>query len=1168
MTYRGDDEYDDPDEYDDGKKPRDRRSSRASGRRRSNVLGSSGSGYRRAGGAPKPRSKKPFSAGSPSGGGGRARRNPANSSAAASARGRPARLSGSGKKRESRRRRDPSDRQQGDEKPDSGGRPGGWRARFARGRSKKQADRPSASRGRGVLTQAAAKVRGIKGRLRQRRDRTRDDDAARGRQDGQTDSRFRSKNAAYPKQSKQPAFGASRAAAPNRDKTRFARGAGSVQAAEPTGRRAAVKAPERASNDWLDLDRKLDLAGVGLVFGAIVLFFSTLSQEHAAISAVHHFIGQLLGWGAMAVPIAMFAAGMWLIVRHFGERPPAIDAVRLTGMALAFVAVLTLFQYLDSFSYAAAVPQAVQAQQVECAARTTGQMACWQELERLAECRMAVTSGCLQELAQYSYQRGQGGGYIGAWFYLTLVNNLTEVGGFVIVVMMLTFSMMMMTRSSMAEIAVAAVSIGRGFRSRMAQGAAKRRAQQLQAEQQATSLRVSKPPPAKLPGAAYAARALPEPAADLNMPIPSMPSSGQAFSSAELNQESIPVANQQNPSVVGRLLGRDKSKAAPPPVAPNQEPRSADSGLMGRILNRGDSKQAPPTQAQPETDADAVAVRPAVKRAPPNPPKAIPDELPAKPAFPARPPKRDEDEIDDQALGRPEDIPGHEIEKSPVPQSQAVRKSVSSRPSPPRLNWKLPDFRQLLASGAEKEVDHEQQLGQAATIEETLASFGAPGKAVSIRVGPAITQFGVEPGYLTSRSGKKSRVKVSAIAQLDKDLQLALGAKSIRVEAPVPGKGYVGIEVPNPAAALVSLRDVMESEDFQKIKSPLAVALGKAVDGTAISADLTQMPHLLIAGATGAGKSVCVNAIINSILATNSPETVKFIMVDPKRVELTGYNGLPHLMAPVVVEMERIVGVLKWVTREMDERYKKFSKVAARNIIDYNSHQDANLESMPYIVVIIDELADLMMKAPEETELAITRIAALARATGIHLVIATQRPSVNVVTGLIKANFPARIAFAVAGGVDSRVILDQPGAERLLGKGDMLYLSGNSPAPLRLQGVFVSDDEIDNIIRYWKTQRLENGTVSPTAEPSGQTAFWDMSPRRDMTGNSDSQEDELYQTAVDMVRRLDKASISLLQRRLRIGYTRAARLVDMMEERGVVGPPKTGSSKPRDVLPK
>lgn len=483
-------------------------------------------------------------------------------------------------------------------------------------------------------------------------------------------------------------------------------------------------------------------------------------------------------------------------------------------------------------------------------------------------------------------------------------------------------------------------------------------------------------------------------------------------------------------------------------------------------------------------------------------------------------------------------------------------------------------------------------MRQAQIIEDTLASFGAPGRIVEINSGPVITQYGIEPAYLTAKTGKQNRVKVGAIAKLDKDLQLALGAKSIRVEAPVPGKGYVGIEVPNPDSARVSLRDVMASKSFRNIETPLAIALGVSVDGSPVSGDLTQMPHLLIAGATGSGKSVCVNAIINSIIANNSPDVVKFIMVDPKRVELTGYNGLPHLVAPVVVELERTIGVLRWVTTEMDARYKKFSQAGARNIMDYNSILDPNLAPMPYIVVIIDELADLMMMAPDDTERAITRIAALARATGIHLVIATQRPSVDVVTGLIKANCPARIAFAVAGSVDSRVILDQPGAERLLGKGDMLYLSGNSPAPLRMQGVHVSNEEINRIIRYWKLQAAGIEGVEPIPLPApppasgakdasngdevnlegAQATFWQMSPIKGKAsdgaaGDANADEDELYQTAVDMVRRLDKASISLMQRRLRIGYTRAARLMDLMEERGVVGPPKEGSSKPRDVLP-
>jgi S-DNA-T family DNA segregation ATPase FtsK/SpoIIIE len=463
----------------------------------------------------------------------------------------------------------------------------------------------------------------------------------------------------------------------------------------------------------------------------------------------------------------------------------------------------------------------------------------------------------------------------------------------------------------------------------------------------------------------------------------------------------------------------------------------------------------------------------------------------------------------------------------------------------------------------------------------------------------------VEPDYLEARGGKKIRVKVSAIAQLDKDLQLALGAKSIRIEAPVPGKGYVGIEVPNEEAAVVRLRDVMESDEFKKLADrPLAFTLGLSVDGTPVAADLATMPHLLIAGTTGSGKSVCVNSIIDGLVLRNTPDKLKFIMVDPKRVELTGYNGIPHLVSPVVVELERIVSVLKWVTREMDERYKKFSSVSARNIEDFNKHLPEGEEFMPYLVVIIDELADLMMLAPDETERVVTRIAALARATGIHLVIATQRPSVDVVTGLIKANFPARIAFAVAGSVDSRVILDQPGAERLLGRGDMLYMSGDSPAPQRLQGVFVSDGEINNITRYWRSQS-EPGDVSigtPTlgnfrakddnqkgasepwenvgandsrvSQPTEQKAFWDDDMSKAASGstngggatNGADGEDAMYDEAVEMVRKLNKASVSLLQRRLRIGYTRAARLIDLMEERGVVGPATEGS-KPRAVLP-
>ncbi len=517
--------------------------------------------------------------------------------------------------------------------------------------------------------------------------------------------------------------------------------------------------------------------------------------------------------------------------------------------------------------------------------------------------------------------------------------------------------------------------------------------------------------------------------------------------------------------------------------------------------------------------------------------------------------------------------------------------------------WALPDFRQVLEVGSENKIADEVIQERVRVIEDTLQAFGAPGKVVEISPGPVITQFGVEPDYMVSRQGKKTRVKVSAIARLDADLALALAARSIRIEAPVPGKGYVGIEVPNAETALVSLRDIMESETFQKIDSKLRISLGLSVDGAPIAADLTMMPHLLIAGTTGSGKSVCVNAIISCLLLMNTPDDIKMIMIDPKRVELTSYNGIPHLIAPVVVDLERIVGVLKWVSREMDERYKRFSAAGARNIADYNNRIGPNDPRLPYLVVVVDELADLMMLAPEETEKVLTRLAQMARATGIHLIISTQRPSVDVVTGLIKANFPARISFAVASSVDSRVILDQPGAEKLLGRGDMLYQSPDAAAPLRMQGVFVSDAEMNRITSYWKGARSGSGDgqsgpaaaqpatvfdVNRSAEPvqsRGERfrppeALQSQKPLGAVTGegerpnppassggngSSASDDDEMYDEAVDLVKRMNKASISLLQRRLRIGYTRAARLIELMEQRGVIGAEDSGDGLRRTL---
>jgi len=485
-----------------------------------------------------------------------------------------------------------------------------------------------------------------------------------------------------------------------------------------------------------------------------------------------------------------------------------------------------------------------------------------------------------------------------------------------------------------------------------------------------------------------------------------------------------------------------------------------------------------------------------------------------------------------------------------------------------RTDWVLPNIEDILEHGANIDFDDEFDRQRAQLIEETLASFGAPAHVVEINRGPTITQYGVEPDFIENRSGR-TRVRVSKIASLADDLSLALAAQRIRIQAPVPGKGYVGIEVPNEQVSVVALRDVIETSAYRRLRSPLRFALGQDVAGKPVAADLAGMPHLLVAGATGSGKSVCVNAIITCMMLQNTPGTLRFIMVDPKRVELTGYNGIPHLLAPVVTDIERVVGVLQWVTREMDSRYQKFADVGARNIADFNTRAAAEKRpKLPYLVLVIDELADLMMVAPDQTERLITRMAQLARATGIHLIISTQRPSVDVVTGLIKANFPARIAFAVASGTDSRVILDQPGAERLLGRGDMLFQAPDAPAPVRLQGVFVSDPEILRAVQYW---RAFAGTAPMAPVPTGaqtdappagvplkQKAIWEeMEEQEEM--------DPMYVEAIELVRRRDRASISMLQRRLRIGYTRAARMIEQMEADGIIGPATEGS-KPREVI--
>ncbi len=462
----------------------------------------------------------------------------------------------------------------------------------------------------------------------------------------------------------------------------------------------------------------------------------------------------------------------------------------------------------------------------------------------------------------------------------------------------------------------------------------------------------------------------------------------------------------------------------------------------------------------------------------------------------------------------------------------------------------------LLAQEETNGLDEERVLAIARQIEKSLAEFGIPSRVIGYRRGPTVTQFAVEPGFVEKpgADGKplRQKVRVAQISALSRDLALALAAERLRIEAPVPGHSYVGVEVPNSNTTLVRLRAILESVEFQQLDSPLAIALGRDVSGQPVVTDLARMPHLLVAGTTGSGKSVCLAAIITCLVMNNSPATLRLAVLDPKMVELVRFSGLPHLLGKVETEIERMLAVLRWALVEMEQRYRLFEASGARDLQVYNRKlEKRGIQPLPRIVVLIDELADLMMSAPDQTEHSLVRLAQMARATGIHLVIATQRPSTDVVTGLIKANFPARIAFSVASSVDSRVILDTPGAETLLGRGDMLFLNPEAGTPQRAQGVLLKDQEVNRVIGFW--QRA-------LADKEQEAVPWE-----ELVEEEDDEGDDLIEQAIELIRKSRRASASLLQRRLRIGFPRAARLLDELEEMGIVGPAQ-GGGKDREVL--
>ncbi len=501
---------------------------------------------------------------------------------------------------------------------------------------------------------------------------------------------------------------------------------------------------------------------------------------------------------------------------------------------------------------------------------------------------------------------------------------------------------------------------------------------------------------------------------------------------------------------------------------------------------------------------------------------------------------------------------GREKRYFTLEQFKEVRKVAKREKSLPPLD---------LLQDADMVMPDEEEINRnVVLIENTLLEFDIDIDVVDVQIGPTVTRYAVQP-FQIKRDGTTERTRLSKIASYANDLALALSAKRLRMETPVPGTNYLGIEVPNKTPSVVTLRSVYESKQFfdmqQKNSSPLLVPLGRDVAGRPVSVDLARLPHCLIAGTTGSGKSVCIAAIATAILLSNTPDTVRMVMLDPKMVELSRFNGLPHLLGPVETDPERIIGVLKWCTREMDRRYKLLEEAGVRSIDAYNARfslRRSKKDMLPYILILVDEIGDLMLSQPEETETAVTRLAQMARAVGMHLIVATQRPSVDVITGLIKANFPGRIAFSVASSVDSRVILDTGGAEALLGRGDMLFLAQDAAGPQRVQGCFVTDDEVRQVVKHWVD--WHNAEIAAGRAPAVSASPWERGlTRREFLAETDP----MLEDAIEFVVETQEASASIIQRKLGLGYPRAARIMDMLEELGVVGE-VVGGGKARKVL--
>jgi len=578
----------------------------------------------------------------------------------------------------------------------------------------------------------------------------------------------------------------------------------------------------------------------------------------------------------------------------------------------------------------------------------------------------------------------------------------------------------------------------------------------------------------------------------------------------------LEIYNFFKPPVITPANGKgDKSKTEKETAEPTEEKTGLIASLRNKIV--------------PEKKAEEV-------------------EIPAAPAFSVRTMgavKLPEDVAPEMPEKREEEKPSAKEKVEDIDEEEEVSISTYTQKV---SNWKLPTADIL--SGADSEPTSGDIQANSNIIKRTLANFGIEVEMGEVNVGPTVTQYTLKPSI---------GVKLSRITALQNDLALALAARTLRIEAPIPGQSWVGLELPNQSVAMVTLKTILESPEFKSRKNNLSMILGRDVAGSAVISNIAKMPHLMVAGATGSGKTVCINTLITGLLFQNSPEELKFIMVDPKRVELTPYNDIPHLLTPVITDPEKAINALKWAVKEMENRYDLLSKFGCRNIESYNEAVKTRFKEQDpfyYIIIVIDEMADLMATHGREMEAVVVRLAQMARAIGIHLVLSTQRPSVEVITGLIKANVTTRIAFCVASQIDSRTILDASGAEKLLGNGDMLYLSSDANKPKRIQGVFISEDEVRNVVDFIKAQK--EGEVEYKNEIVESKKF-SSDP---MAENSDV-DDDLYNEALETVRDAGKASASLLQRRLKVGYARAARLLDIMEDKGAIGPNQ--GAKPREV---